>query len=83
LALGIANSLLRGSGLEEIPAVEVAAESGLILVLTALVCAVPAISYWLTRKAWMPELTRFVWLAWIVVSFALTYGNYLSSLGRA
>jgi hypothetical protein len=83
LALGIANSLLRGRGLEEIPAVEVAAESGLILVLTALVCAVPAISYWLTRKAWMPELTRFVWLAWIVVSFALTYGNYLSSLGRA
>jgi hypothetical protein len=44
---------------------------------------VPAISYWVTRKAWMPELTRFVWLAWIVVGFALTYGNYLSSLARA
>ncbi len=43
-----------------------------------LVCAVPAVSYWLTRKAWMPELTRFVWLVWIVVGFALTYGNYLS-----
>jgi hypothetical protein len=28
----------------------------------------------------MPELTRFVWLAWIVVGFALTYDNYLGSL---
>jgi hypothetical protein len=83
VGLGIANSLLRGRGLEEIPAVEVAAESGLVLIVTALVCAVPAISYWVTRKAWMPELTRFVWLAWIVVGFALTYGNYLSSLARA
>ena len=83
LALGVANSLLRGRGLEEIPAVEVAAESGLLLALTALVCAVPAISYWVSRKAWMPELTRFVWLAWIVVGFALTYGNYLNNLSRA
>ena len=81
--LAIANSLLRGRGLEEIPAVEVATESGVLLVLTAVVCAVPAISYWLTRKAWMPELTRFVWLAWIVVGFALTYGNYLNSLQQA
>ena len=83
LALGVANSLLRGRGLEQIPAVEVAAESGLLLVVTVLVCAVPAASYWVTRKAWMPELTRFVWLAWMVVGFALTYGNYLSSLARA
>jgi hypothetical protein len=83
VALGVGNSLLRGRGLEEIPAVEVAAESGLVLLVTALVCAVPAVSYWMTRKAWMPELTRFVWLAWIVVGFALTYGNYLSSLSRA
>jgi hypothetical protein len=83
IALGVANSLLRGRGLEEIPAVEVVMESGLLLVVTALVCAVPALSYWMTRKAWMPELTRFVWLAWIVVGFALTYGNYLNSLGRA
>jgi hypothetical protein len=81
--LGVANALLRGRGIEEIPAVEVAAESFLLLVVTVLVCAVPAISYWVTRKAWMPELTRFVWLAWIVVGFALTYGNYLSSLARA
>lgn len=83
VGLGIANSLLRGRGLEEIPAVEVAAQSSLVLAVTALVCAVPAISYWLSRKAWMPELTRFVWLAWIVVGFALTYGNYLTSLSRA
>jgi hypothetical protein len=83
LALGVANSLLRGRGLEEVPAFEVATESGLLLVVTALVCAVPAVGYWLTRKAWMPELTRFAWLAWMVVGFALTYGNYLSSLTRA
>jgi hypothetical protein len=83
LALGAANSLLRGRALEEMPALEVAAESGLVLVVTALVCAVPAVGYWVTRKAWMPELTRFVWLAWIVVGFALTYGNYLNSLTRA
>jgi hypothetical protein len=83
IALGVANSLLRGRGLEEIPAVEVAAESGLLLVLTIIVCAVPAVGYWLVRKAWMPELTRFAWLAWIVVGFTLTYGNYLNSLTRA
>jgi hypothetical protein len=83
LGLGVANSLLRGRGLEEVPALEVAAASGLVLAGTALVCAVPAIGYWVTRKAWMPELTRFVWLAWIVVGFALTYGSYLNSLTRA
>jgi len=53
------------------------------IVVTALVCAVPAVGYWLTRKAWMPELTRFAWLAWIVVGFAFTYGNYLNVLARA
>jgi hypothetical protein len=83
LGLGVANSLLRGRGLEELPAVEVVAASGMVLATTALICAVPAGAYWLTRKAWMPELTRFVWLAWIVVGFALTYGNYLSSLAPA
>ena len=80
IALAIANSLLRGTGIEEIPAVEVATESGLLLLVTALVCAVPAVGYWVARKAWMPELTRFVWLAWIVVGFALTYENYLGRL---
>ena len=83
LALGVANSLLRGARLEEVPAFAVAAESGVLLVGTALVAAVPAVSYWIARKAWMPELTRFVWLAWIVVGFSLTYGNYLSNLAQA
>jgi hypothetical protein len=83
ISLAVANSLLRGRGLEEIPAVDIATDSGLLLLVTTIVCAVPAASYWLTRKAWMPELTRFVWLAWIVVGFALTYGNYLSRLTPA
>src|SRR5688572_2991885 len=83
LGVGAANSLLRGRGLEELPAVEVVAASGVLLFVTALVCAVPAGAYWLTRKAWMPELTRFVWLAWMLVGFALTYGNYLRSLAPA
>jgi hypothetical protein len=53
-----------------------------MLGVTALVCAVPAGGYWAARKAWMPELTRFVWLAWTAVGFTLTYGNYLNSLAR-
>ena len=80
VSLAVANALLRGRGLEQIPAVDIATESALLLLVTTVVCAVPAASYWLTRKAWMPELTRFVWLAWIVVGFALTYENYLSSI---
>jgi hypothetical protein len=80
ISLAVANAVLRGRGLEEVPAVDIVTDSGLLLLVTIIVCAVPAASYWLTRKAWMPELTRFVWLAWIVVGFALTYGNYLSSL---
>jgi hypothetical protein len=83
VGLGVANVLLQGRGLEELPAVDIAATSGLLLVVTALVCTVPAAAYWVMRKAWMPELTRFVWLAWIVVGFALTYGNYLASLAQA
>jgi hypothetical protein len=82
VALALANSLLRGRGLEDIPAVDVAIESGLLMLVTAFVCAVPATSYWIARKAWMPELTRFAWLAWIVVGFAFTYGNYLTSLAK-
>jgi len=82
VALAIANSLLRGRGLEDIPAVDVAVESGLLMLVTAFVCAVPATSYWIARKAWMPELTRFAWLAWIVVGFAFTYGNYLTRLAK-
>ena len=83
LALGVANSLLRGGRIEEVPAFAVAAESAVLLVGTALVAAVPAVRYWIAHKAWMPELTRFVWLSWIVVWFSLTYENYLSSLAQA
>jgi hypothetical protein len=83
LGVGVANSLLQGRGIEELPAVDVATQSGLLLVVTALVCAVPAGTYWVMRKAWMPELTRFVWLAWLVIGFALMYGNYLTSLAQA
>jgi hypothetical protein len=82
VSLAIVNSLLRGRGIEQIPAVDIALESGLLMLVTGLVCAVPATSYWIARKTWMPELTRFVWLVWIVVSFAFTYGNYLTSLGK-
>jgi len=81
--LAVLNSMLRGSGLEQIPAVDVAFESALLVGATAAVSAIPAASYWLARKAWMPELTRFAWLVWIVVGFAFTYGNYLNTLGRA
>ena len=54
-----------------------------MLCITGLVCAIPATTYWLAHKHWMPELTRFVWLVWIVVGFAFTYGNFLTSLNRA
>jgi hypothetical protein len=79
VGLAVGNSLLRGAALEQIPASEVASESLLLLGVTAAVSAVPALTYWLLRKAWMPELTRFVWLAWLVVGFAFTYGNYLTA----
>jgi hypothetical protein len=82
-ALAAGNSVLRGRGIEEIPALEVASESGLLLLVTLLVAGIPAGSYWLARKAWMPELTRLVWLTWLVVGFAFTYGNYLGSLEGA
>ena len=80
--LAAVNAILRGSALAQVPAVHVLVESTLVLAVTVLVCAVPAASYWLARRAWMPELTRFVWLVWLVVSFAFTYGNYLTSLDR-
>jgi hypothetical protein len=78
VVLAVCNALLRGTALEEIPATEVATGSLLQMSVTAGVSAVPAVAYWVTRKSWMPELTRFVWLAWMVVGFAFTYGNYLS-----
>lgn len=80
LALAAVNSVLRGRVVAEIPAVQVLAESAFLLGVTTLVCAVPAATYWLAHKHWMPELTRFTWLVWLVVGFAFTYGNYLTGL---
>jgi hypothetical protein len=83
LLLAAMNELLRGSAITAVPATQVLSESLLLLAATALVSAVPAATYWLARKTWMPELTRFVWLVWLVVGFAFTYGNFLLSLERA
>ena len=83
VALATVNALLRGSEITEIPAVAVATQSTLILAVTTLVWAAPAAMYWLSHKHWMPELTRFVWLVWLVVGFAFTYGNVLTRLSRA
>lgn len=82
LLLTTVNAVLRGSGIADVPALEVLGQSSLLLGITAIVCAIPATSYWLAHKHWMPELTRFVWLVWIVVGFALTYSNFLGSLRR-
>ena len=77
------NELLRGSAIAAVPALQVLSEATLLLGVTAMVSCIPAATYWLARKAWMPELTRFVWLVWLVVGFAFTYGNFLLSLERA
>jgi len=78
--LALCNSLLRGTNLEDVPALDVAAGSAAQLLVTVALGAIPATLYWLARRRWMPELTRLVWLAWLVVGFAFTYGNYLRSL---
>jgi hypothetical protein len=83
LVLATLNELLRGLGLAEVGAARVAGQALLLLAVTAVVCAVPATTYWLARHNWMPELTRFAWLVWIMVGFAHTYGNYLSGAWRA
>ena len=80
LSLAVLNEILRGAALEQIPAIEVLGRSMLLLGITALVSAIPAATYWLARHTWMPQLTRFVWVVWLVVGFAFTYGNYLISL---
>jgi len=82
LILATINETLQGSGIADVPALAVVTESMLMLCITGLVCAIPATTYWLAHKHWMPELTRFVWLVWIVVGFAFTYGNFLTSLDR-
>ena len=80
LMLTTLNAILRGISITEVPAIGILTESGMLLAITTLVCAVPALTYWLANKNWMPELTRFVWLVWLVVGFAFTYGNYLTGL---
>jgi hypothetical protein len=81
--LALANALLRGDDISNLPAIKVASESTLMLAVTFIVGAVPAAFYWLAHKNWMPELTRFVWLVWLVVGFAFTYGNILTSIYAA
>lgn len=80
IILALLNALLRGDDMSNLPAIEVASESTLMLAVTFAVGAVPAAIHWLAHKSWMPELTRFVWLVWMVVGFAFTYGNILTSL---
>jgi hypothetical protein len=82
VGLAILNSLLQGRGLDEIRAVAIVGQSASMLLATACIGTIPATTYWLAHKQWMPELTRFVWLAWIVVGFAFTYGNVLTRLDR-
>lgn len=81
--LTVLNAVLNGTSLSEVPAVQVTVEALLLLGITTSVCAIPALAYWFARKSWMPELTRFVWLVWLVVGFTLTYGNFLTSLEQA
>ena len=83
IVLALLNALLRGDDLSNLPAIKVASESTLVLAVTFAVGAVPAAIYWLAHRNWMPELTRFVWLVWMVVGFTFTYGNILTSLRRA
>lgn len=83
LVLALVNELLRGSALIQVPAIHILTEAVMVLVITVLVSSIPAATYWLARKTWMPELTRLVWMVWLVVGFAFTYGNFLTSLERA
>jgi hypothetical protein len=80
LLLAALNAVLRGGRPAEVPATEVMMGSAELIAVTAIVAAVPTASYWLARRHWMPELTRFVWLVWLVVGFAFSYGNFLKSL---
>jgi hypothetical protein len=83
ILLALVNALLRGDDIANLPAIKVASESTLVLGVTFAVGAVPAAIYWFAHKHWMPELTRFVWLVWMVVGFAFTYGNILTSIHAA
>ncbi|HEU4620442.1 MAG TPA: hypothetical protein VFV10_20580 [Gammaproteobacteria bacterium] len=83
LAVGVLNAVLRGSRLADVPAATVVVQGAELLAVTAAVCSVPALSYWYARRSSMPGIDRFVWLVFLVVGFAFTYGSYLASLGAA
>ncbi|HEX7081772.1 MAG TPA: hypothetical protein VF329_12230 [Gammaproteobacteria bacterium] len=78
--LAVLNRGLRVGALGDVRLVAAAADALLLLGATAAVCAIPAAAYWLVKRAWLPELTRFVWLVWLVVGFTFTYGSYLERL---
>lgn len=80
LLLAALNAVLRGSPPADVPAMDVMLGSAELIAVTGLVAAVPTVSYWVARRHWMPELTRFVWLVWLVVGFAFSYSNFLKSL---
>jgi hypothetical protein len=82
LVLALIDALLHGNAVTRVPAVQVLGEASLLLGITSLVCSIPATTYWLARRNWMPELTRIVWLVWLLVAFALVYGNVLTILSR-
>ncbi len=83
IALALVNGVLRGSALTNVPAASVILETLTLLAATTAICALPAAGYWLARRSWVPGFTRIVWLVWLVVGFAFTYGNFLMSLSRA
>lgn len=82
LMLAAVNAMLQGARPADVPALAVLLGSAQLIAATALIAAVPAVSYRLARKHWMPELTRFVWLVWLVVGFSFSYGNYLQRLAQ-
>ncbi len=81
-ALAMTNAVLGGNGLTQVPALPVLLQSLVILAITGSVASIPAGTYWLAHRHWMPELTRFVWLVWLVVGFAFSYGNILAGLDQ-
>jgi len=83
LVLAVMNELLRGSTVATVPAAQVLMEAVLLLGATVLVSSIPAAVFWLARRAWMPELSRFVWLVWLVVGFGFSYSNFLLSMNRS
>jgi len=80
IALATLNASAGTGGIAAVTAVAVFIQSVILLGMTSVVCAIPAGVYWLAHRHWMPELTRFVWLVWLVVGFAFSYRNFLSGI---